>query len=378
MIAKLLNYSNDTSLDNYINPYGKQLKPWLAAALGATVATGTAIANYLSNRSSNAKSFKQQKELLKSEQDYNTDMWNKTNQYNLPTAQMQRLRDAGLNPYLVMSGGSEIGSASSVNSPSAPSSPVTPMDWSSVGSNFQSVLGALNADEIASAQSRKASAEAQGIEIDNQTKALENLERVKGMQIVNDQKQFDLDFANDTKSIRKQLLEVSYDLQNQQWANEQEEYLSKQYDNYLKKINLPYAEKQIVASLNETLARITLLLAQGRLTDRQAELCVKQAITEEFKANGIKIDNSIKEATEDYVIDRVANESASTKEKYNNLMNYGTEEVPYYTDYNVDGGLNVKGVGYSDKRTTRGYHKRYRKGEDNWSITVNKAKVKRK
>lgn len=57
-------------------------------------------------------------------QQYNTDMWNKQNEYNTASAQRQRLEAAGLNPYMMMSGG-DAGSASSVTGSytGAPSSP---------------------------------------------------------------------------------------------------------------------------------------------------------------------------------------------------------------------------------------------------------------
>ncbi len=57
-------------------------------------------------------------------QNYNTDMWNKQNEYNAASAQRQRLEEAGLNPYLMMNGG-DAGSASSVTGSysGAPSSP---------------------------------------------------------------------------------------------------------------------------------------------------------------------------------------------------------------------------------------------------------------
>ena len=45
------------------------------------------------------------------------DMWNKQNEYNLPTNQMQRLRDAGINPHLAYSNGSPM------NTSNAPASP---------------------------------------------------------------------------------------------------------------------------------------------------------------------------------------------------------------------------------------------------------------
>lgn len=38
--------------------------------------------------------------------DYQTEMWNKQNAYNTPLAQLQRLKEAGLNPYMMLNGGS--------------------------------------------------------------------------------------------------------------------------------------------------------------------------------------------------------------------------------------------------------------------------------
>ena len=48
---------------------------------------------------------------------YNWEMWNRTNEYNDPSAQMQRLQDAGLNPYVMMDGG-DAGTASAGSAPS--------------------------------------------------------------------------------------------------------------------------------------------------------------------------------------------------------------------------------------------------------------------
>lgn len=48
---------------------------------------------------------------------YNWEMWNRTNEYNDPSAQMQRLKNAGLNPYMMMDGG-DAGTASAGSAPS--------------------------------------------------------------------------------------------------------------------------------------------------------------------------------------------------------------------------------------------------------------------
>lgn len=45
-------------------------------------------------------------DLVENHQQFQTDMWNKNNEYNSASAQRERLEAAGLNPYLMMNGGS--------------------------------------------------------------------------------------------------------------------------------------------------------------------------------------------------------------------------------------------------------------------------------
>lgn len=65
-----------------------------ASVLGGLLNTGTSIAN-------TNKTIQANKDLAKYAYDRDLEMWNATNAYNSPTAQMQRLQDAGLNPNLV-------------------------------------------------------------------------------------------------------------------------------------------------------------------------------------------------------------------------------------------------------------------------------------
>lgn len=66
-------------------------------------------------------------DLVENQQQFQTDMWNKSNEYNSASAQRERLEAAGLNPYLMMNGGSAgtaqtmSGSAGAAPSGAAPS-----------------------------------------------------------------------------------------------------------------------------------------------------------------------------------------------------------------------------------------------------------------
>lgn len=56
---------------------------------------------------------------------YNLDMWNRQNEYNLPANQMERLKDAGLNPHLVYGGGSAQTPAGTAQPPSVKPANIT-------------------------------------------------------------------------------------------------------------------------------------------------------------------------------------------------------------------------------------------------------------
>lgn len=45
-------------------------------------------------------------DLVANQQQFQTDMWNKNNEYNSASAQRERFEAAGLNPYMMMNGGS--------------------------------------------------------------------------------------------------------------------------------------------------------------------------------------------------------------------------------------------------------------------------------
>lgn len=73
------------------------------------------------NRLSQDHAFNQQKELQRQAQDYNTLMFHMANAYNSPMAQMNRFKQAGLNPNLIYGQAAGNASAPSINAGSAPS-----------------------------------------------------------------------------------------------------------------------------------------------------------------------------------------------------------------------------------------------------------------
>lgn len=73
--------------------------------IGALSNIGSGILGYYGQKDTN----RTQKEIAQSAQQHDIDMWNMQNAYNNPSAQMQRLIDAGLNPNLVYGSGNVSG-----------------------------------------------------------------------------------------------------------------------------------------------------------------------------------------------------------------------------------------------------------------------------
>lgn len=66
----------------------------ISALVGGGASLLNGIFGYKGQKDTNATSM----QIAKYQNEYNTEMWNKQNEYNSPSASMQRLTDAGINP----------------------------------------------------------------------------------------------------------------------------------------------------------------------------------------------------------------------------------------------------------------------------------------
>lgn len=105
------------------------------------------------------------------QRNWQENMWNKENAYNTASAQRQRLEEAGLNPYMMMNGGSAGVAQSAGNGASASSSGSAVMqpfqaDYSGVGASIGNVFQyEMMQSEKSQLQGAKQLADAQAMEI---------------------------------------------------------------------------------------------------------------------------------------------------------------------------------------------------------------------
>lgn len=99
---------------NNYNPKSMSL-----AGAGISAASGLlgGLINKIGQKKTEKRQVAYQKELADYQYSKDLDMWSKSNEYNKPGAQMERLKEAGLNPHLVYGTGSVTGNTAPASSP---------------------------------------------------------------------------------------------------------------------------------------------------------------------------------------------------------------------------------------------------------------------
>lgn len=98
------NVSNSGYGQTYNTPYSNN-NMWQAAAIQAGSGLLGSFVNWGMAAQQNKKQRKWSEEMWNKQNEYNYSMWQEMNEYNSPGAQMQRLKEAGLNPNLMYTQG---------------------------------------------------------------------------------------------------------------------------------------------------------------------------------------------------------------------------------------------------------------------------------
>lgn len=138
--VKMPGFSPDLYMTYAIAPWLAALGPGLISGIGSLVSS---FMGGQQSRSNTDKTIAANRHMAEYQYSKDLEMWNRTNEFNSPEMQMQRLRAAGLNPNLVYGGGASgaAGSAQSVmpkyNAPTAQYNYAPVIDVSSAISAYQ-------------------------------------------------------------------------------------------------------------------------------------------------------------------------------------------------------------------------------------------------
>lgn len=226
------------------------------------------------------------------------------NAYNTPAAQRERLEASGLNPYLMMSGGSAgvsqaaIGTSSS--SPAAHQGAqgsipnLLPMQASSNRGGLFDVLTTIASSIKNIRSSRKDVSETQGIDIDNVTRLRENVAKLMNTIADTEGKKVSNNFQRMANDVMGQTLDTQVEQTKQNLAlTRQQTFLAKQQGLKIK-CEMQYLPQKFQAEIDsyaqqiaESKVRAAVLetqkaLNKSQLTVNEAEVALKRKLAEYY------------------------------------------------------------------------------------------------
>lgn len=227
---------------------------------------------------------------------FQLDMWNRTNEYNSASAQRSRLEEAGLNPYLMMNGGSA-GTAQSAGS-SSPASAAPPLsmqrqDFSGLSSTLSSALQIANQTKetnanVQSLQSQKSLFDAQANSILSNVDWWKLGPEYKKWSQLTGLARAGLQFQTDRQNLR-----------NMTWSGNliQAQRIGVLLDNKSKEIINKYLDEGQRLQLDLTASQYYDSMASGHLKYQQAKSEITKRIVMLAEAKGMQISNRVAEQT---------------------------------------------------------------------------------
>lgn len=229
---------------------------------------------------------------------FQLDMWNRTNEYNSASAQRSRLEEAGLNPYLMMNGGSAgtAQSAGSISSASAaPPLSMQRQDFSSLSNALSTALQIANQTKETNAnvqtlQSQKSLYDAQANSILSNVDWWKLGPEYKKWSQVTGLARAGLQFQTDRQNLR-----------NMQWSGNlvQAQRIGVLLDNKSKQVLNKYLDEGQRLQLDLMASQYYDSMASGHLKYQQAKSEIIKRLVMAAEAKGLQINNKIAEETAD-------------------------------------------------------------------------------
>lgn len=251
-------------------------------------------------------------------------------EYNSAVNQRKRLEAAGLNPYLMMSGGNA-GTASAVSSsagtggsPSAmgvnapTASPAVMQafrpDFSGVTGVIQTLLDIQAQRQLRSAQADSLSAQASGFKIENKYKAEKILWDIYNSKadynLKNSQEALNnMNFARMQAMFSSDVARAEHEANNAQWTGNllRAQVACQQMQGLLTAKELQYFDQNAQLQLAIGAAQQYSLVASGKASEAQAKQAIANSVKLYYETQGIKVDNYVKQQTTDALIKTARN-----------------------------------------------------------------------
>nr|DAH91801.1 MAG TPA: minor capsid protein [Microviridae sp.] len=285
--------------------------------------------------------------------DFQKKMFDETNDWNSAYSQRKRLEAAGLNPYLMMDGGSA-GTAQSVSGDSASYSSmpdISAPDLSAISGGINTAGSTISNLAMQRAEIRARNAKSNIDEIDGITRGLRNLSEIGLFNSQRDRNivernmtEFILDFNREMRQIRVDAEKERLDLLRNQNAHEAIMVALADYD-------LANYPEQKRLQLEEFASTIYKNYASGHLSYASASEALAHKLLLDAQTEGQAIDNKVARETADGIIDAMNVSNDSIFGYYTGNPNDPSGDWQYLgsDDTSVKARMNGRYRGYVDR-----------------------------
>lgn len=292
--------------------------------------------------------------MLQKQMDYNTEMYerqlgdqwafyNDQKEYNSAAAQVQRYKNAGINPAIAMSG-QGAGVAQSMTAPSAqgitpPTATPYSADYSSIPEAFGNAVDALMKIKMQNSQKQNLDVQTDNMRIEGKYLGAETLARIAKLKAETKSSQAKTDIDRIMKLFLPRQQEADLTLKTRQAQQVYEGAKLAAAETLLKNKQVDFLPIQVRADLAEQAARTQLLYSQNKLTKKQVEhevqkmsetaaktsLTVEQARTQSARTINERLENTTRQQQNEFNAATYKNRVRMVREQLFNII-YDTDK----------------------------------------------------
>lgn len=264
-------------------------------------------------------------QIARENNEFNERMWNQQNEYNTPTMQRARLEAAGLNPYLMMDGGSA-GVAESAPTADTSGTQVAPDIGSTIAGGYQAMGNSISSaagqiaqmaynNDLQKANVAKTNADAQNSILQNQYDGLRN--QFAAAQFLTDLRlkqhqgrisKYEADYLRDSMEDRLDSVKFQNTLSGSQASYYNQLAGLTDVQRQIEQTNLDWLPREKQAGLAATLQNIRTMVSQMHMNFAQAKSAYAMAALNYAQENGVRIDNRLKDSVFDLSVGMAENQ----------------------------------------------------------------------
>jgi hypothetical protein len=278
---------------------------------------------------------------------FNERMWNMQNEYNSPVMQRARLEAAGLNPYLMMDGGSA-GIAESAPTADTSGTQVAPDVGSTIAGGYQVMGNSISSaasqiaqmtfqNDLQSANVAKTQAEAKNADLQNQYDGLRNqfatlqfLTDLRLKQKEGDVSEYEANFLRDSMQDRLDSVKFQNSVSGSQASYYSQMSGLLDVQRRIEQTNLDWLPREKQAGLAATLQNVRTMASQMHLNYASARAAYATAALNYAQENGVRINNKLQDSIFDLSVGMAENQyekGYAEADQYRRGLNLDTKNI---------------------------------------------------